>query len=203
MWAHAHNFSQTRWNGSTCPRGDFECELHNKYMNRVLRTSWGILTGSSLLRSFICCKWVVYLIGFLPLITGRFHTLSSCYQISLTRAQRPDWKECALPHEHEKQANSQPRQNTAWRSRTPKSSTYRLTDPRDRWAHLRVNTNFFATYPEMIRLEHGLVAKSCLILVTPCSPPGSSVPGISQPRVLESERKWSRSVVPDSLRSHG
>ena len=75
----------------------------------------------------------------------------------------------------------------AWRPRTPKSSTHRLTDPRDRWAHLRVNTSFFATYPEMIGLEHGLVAKSCLILVTPCSPPGSSVPAISQPRVLESE----------------
>ena len=67
----------------------------------------------------------------------------------------------------------------------PKSSTQCLTDPRDHWARLRVNTNFFATYPEMIRLEHGLVAKSCLILVIPCSPPGSSVPGISQPRVLE------------------
>ena len=112
VWAHAHNFSQTCCNGSTCPRGDSECELHNKYMNRILRTSWGILTGSSLLRSFICCKWVVYLIGFLPLITGRFHTLSSCYWISLTRAQRPDWKERALSHEHEKHANSQPRQNT-------------------------------------------------------------------------------------------
>ena len=67
-------------------------------------------------------------------------------------------------------------------------------------------------------LQVAAAAKSLQLCPTPCdpidsSPPGSSVPGILQARILEwvaisfsnieSERKWSRSVVSNSLRPHG
>lgn len=41
MWGHAHNFSQTHCNGSTCPRGDSKSELHNKYVEPFVKDQPG------------------------------------------------------------------------------------------------------------------------------------------------------------------
>lgn len=59
--------------------------------NPALRASQGILTASSLLRTFICFvhESVSYQISLSN--HRRFHPLSSCYQIILTRAQSPDY----------------------------------------------------------------------------------------------------------------
>ena len=59
--------------------------------NPALRTSQGILTTSSLLRTFICSvpESVSYQISLSN--HRRFHPLSSCYQIILTRAKGPDY----------------------------------------------------------------------------------------------------------------
>lgn len=41
VWAHEHNFIRNCWNGLTCPRGDSECELHNKYMELCAKDQLG------------------------------------------------------------------------------------------------------------------------------------------------------------------
>lgn len=77
----------------------------------VLRASWGILTGSRLLRTFIGCMVESCILSDFSLSSQED---STPYQIVIKSVwPEPDvlivWKECGLSHSQEKQANSRRR----------------------------------------------------------------------------------------------
>lgn len=87
---HAHNFAQTRCNGSTCPSGDSECELHNKYAEPCVKAQLGNSNWKQPLENLYLLHGETCILSDFSLITERFCTLSNCYQINLSRAQCSD-----------------------------------------------------------------------------------------------------------------